>query len=65
MAIMGNLQSPKLVLFRTKLEDYSSEIKQTKWDPYLNCYLEVSICIQDFKIISLQNTISKLTEVNN
>ena len=34
------------------------------WDTYFNWYLEVSKCIQDSKIASLQNTISKLTEAN-
>lgn len=61
---MGNLQPPKLVFFRTKLEDHSFEIKQTEWGAYFNWYLEASKCIQDSKITFLQNTISKLTKVS-
>ena len=54
---------PKLVFLRRKLEDCGSKIKPIEWDAYFNWYLEASKCIQDSKIASLQNTISKLTKV--
>lgn len=62
--LWGTFDLPKLIFLRTKLEDHSSKIKQTEWDAYFNWYLEASKCIQDSKIASLQNTISKLTEAN-
>ena len=64
MVIIGSFQSSELVFLKTKLESYSSKIKQTEWDAFLNWQLEASKCLQDSKIVSLQNTMSKLNEVN-
>lgn len=62
--LWGTFNIPKLVFLRTKLEDHGSKIKQTEWDAYFNWLLEASKFIQDSKIASLQNTISKLTNVS-
>lgn len=62
--LWGTFDLPKFVFLRTKLEDHISQIKQTEWNAYFNWLLEASKCIQDSKIPSLQNTISKLIEEN-
>ena len=59
--LWGTLDLPKLFL-KTKLEDFSSKIKQNEWYVYFNWYLEASKCVQNFKTASLQETVSKLTK---
>ena len=63
-AIMGIFDLLRLASLRTRLEDWSCKMKQNKWDTLFNWYLEASKHIWDSKIASLQNTISKLINVN-
>lgn len=62
--LRGTFNLPLPAFFTAKLEDRRSKIKQTEWDSYFSWYLEASKHIQDSKIAFLQNTTSKLTEVN-
>ena len=60
---MEHFWYPKIGLLSTQLEK-CYKTKQNECDAHFNWYLGHSKCIQDSKITFLQNTTSKLIEVN-